>query len=83
MPLLDRRFAVLKASLVKTENKQKVIESYGRLLDVLSSEVKRIQNSGPFMVPEIDFEDLRKNGKRASPEKRANPTGQPPQKLMT
>ncbi|KAJ9634474.1 hypothetical protein H2204_006299 [Knufia peltigerae] len=62
LPLLDRRFAVLKASLVKTENKQKVIESYGRLLDVLSSEVKRIQNSGPFMVPEIDFEDLRKNG---------------------
>ncbi|RMZ87363.1 hypothetical protein DV736_g5415, partial [Chaetothyriales sp. CBS 134916] len=62
LPLLDQRFAVLKASLVKAENKQKVIESYGRLLDVLASEIKLIQESGPSMVPEIDFNDVRKNG---------------------
>ncbi|KEF57632.1 uncharacterized protein A1O9_05550 [Exophiala aquamarina CBS 119918] len=61
-PLLDQRFAVLKASLVKKVHKQKVIESYGRLVDVLNSEVNRIEKSGSSMVPEIDFNHVRNNG---------------------
>jgi|SRR5687767_7738412 hypothetical protein len=59
---LESRFAVLKKSLVKQENKQKVIESYERLLDVLKSEVKLIERNGPSMVPEIDFNLVRDNG---------------------
>jgi hypothetical protein len=61
-PLLDKRFSVLKQSLVKPENKQRVIESYDRLLKVLESEIALIEKSGPSLVPEIDFNDIRENG---------------------
>ncbi|KAH8884127.1 DUF1479-domain-containing protein [Thozetella sp. PMI_491] len=70
-PLLEERFTTLKKSLVRPEHKQKVIESWGRLLKVLESEVQRIQKHGPVSVPEIDFNDVRKNG-GALPEDFAN-----------
>ncbi|KAF5671466.1 DUF1479 domain-containing protein [Fusarium circinatum] len=60
--LLDQRFADLKRSLVKPENKQKVIESYGRLVKILRKEVDHIDKHGAALVPEIDFDDVRKNG---------------------
>jgi hypothetical protein len=59
---LDERFSVLKQSLVKPENKQRVIESYDRLLKVLTKEIALIEKSGSALVPEIDFNDVRKNG---------------------
>lgn len=61
--LLDQRFATLKKSLVKSEDKQKVIESYDRLVKVLKKEVDHIAKFGPALVPEIDFNDVRQNGK--------------------
>lgn len=61
--MLDQRFSILKKSLVKPEHKQKVIESYDRLVQILKSEVDLIEQNGPSMVPEIDFEDVRANGK--------------------
>ncbi|KAI7767123.1 hypothetical protein LZL87_013178 [Fusarium oxysporum] len=60
--LLDQRFAALKKSLVKPENKQKVIKSYERLVKVLRKEVDHIDKHGAALVPEIDFDDVRKNG---------------------
>ncbi|KAF4947675.1 hypothetical protein FGADI_10246 [Fusarium gaditjirri] len=60
--LLDQRFAALKKSLVKSENKQKVIESYEPLVKILRKEVDHIDKHGPALVPEIDFDDVRKNG---------------------
>ncbi|KAI1014389.1 hypothetical protein LB504_012273 [Fusarium proliferatum] len=60
--LLDQRFAALKKSLVKPENKQKVIESYERLVKILRKEVEHIDKHGAALVPEIDFDDVRKNG---------------------
>ncbi|KAL4801802.1 hypothetical protein BDV18DRAFT_164612 [Aspergillus unguis] len=61
-PLLEERFSILKKSLVKPENKQKVIESYNRLLTVLESEIAQIEKFGPSLVPEIDFNEVRENG---------------------
>ncbi|KAF5630032.1 DUF1479 domain protein [Fusarium sp. NRRL 52700] len=60
--LLDQRFATMKKSLVKPENKQKVIESYERLVKILRKEVDHIDKHGAALVPEIDFDDVRKNG---------------------
>ncbi|KAF5602357.1 DUF1479 domain-containing protein [Fusarium pseudocircinatum] len=60
--LIDQRFAALKKSLVKPENKQKVIESYERLVKILRKEVDHIDKHGAALVPEIDFDDVRKNG---------------------
>ncbi|VUC31179.1 unnamed protein product [Clonostachys rosea] len=62
--MLDQRFSVLKQSLVKPQNKDKVIESYARLLKVLKAEVDYIEKHGPSMVPEIDFAEVQKNGSR-------------------
>ncbi|CAG9956564.1 unnamed protein product [Clonostachys rosea f. rosea IK726] len=59
--VLDQRFADLKQSLIKPENKQKVIESYARLVKVLKAEVDHIAKFGPALVPEIDFNEIRKN----------------------
>jgi len=61
-PLLDQRFATLKKSLVASENKAKVIESYQRLCDVLQKEAELIAQAGPAIVPEIDFNDVCRNG---------------------
>ncbi|OQE14703.1 hypothetical protein PENSTE_c033G03678 [Penicillium steckii] len=61
-PLLEERFSLLKKSLVKPENKEKVIESYGNLLEVLESELSLIEKFGPSLVPEIDFNEVRENG---------------------
>ncbi|KAF4337908.1 DUF1479 domain protein [Fusarium beomiforme] len=66
--VLDQRFAVLKQSLVKPENKQKVIESYERLVKILRKEVDHIHKHGSALVPEIDFDDVRKNGGMLPPD---------------
>ena len=60
--MLEERFAILKKSLVKPEQKQKVIESYERLTKVLESEANFIAKHGPSMVPEIDFNEVRRTG---------------------
>ncbi|KAH7156627.1 hypothetical protein EDB81DRAFT_840696 [Dactylonectria macrodidyma] len=60
--ILDQRFAALKQSLVKPENKEKVIESYNRLIKVLKTEVDHIEKLGPALIPEIDFNLVRQNG---------------------
>jgi hypothetical protein len=62
VPLLEQRFAILKKALVKPENKQKVIESYEQLCKVLESEADFIAKNGPSMVPEIDFDEVMKDG---------------------
>lgn len=54
-PILEPRFSALKQSLIKPENKQKVIESYARLCKVLKDEVALIEKTGPSFIPEIDF----------------------------
>lgn len=62
-PLLEQRFADLKKKLVKPEHQSKVIESYGQLIKVLENEANFIEKHGPSMVPEIDFNEVRKEGK--------------------
>ncbi|KAH8648690.1 hypothetical protein BX600DRAFT_503050 [Xylariales sp. PMI_506] len=62
VPFLEQRFADLKKSLVKPENKQKVIESYKRLVTVLEAEVARIEKYGSSLIPEINFSDVHENG---------------------
>ncbi|KAF7550281.1 hypothetical protein G7Z17_g5838 [Cylindrodendrum hubeiense] len=64
---LDQRFADLKKSLIKPENKQKVIESYNRLLKTLKLEVDHIEKFGSALVPEIDFAHVRENGGKLPP----------------
>ena len=64
--MLDKRFAVLKGQLVKPEHKQRVIESYKRLLKLLELEVQRIERHGSALVPEIDFSVIRENGESNS-----------------
>ncbi|KAF2636398.1 DUF1479-domain-containing protein [Massarina eburnea CBS 473.64] len=61
-PLLEQRFTALKKSLVKSEHKDKVIESYKRLCKALETEADFIAQHGPSMVPEIDFQEVQKNG---------------------
>ncbi|KAF1999079.1 DUF1479-domain-containing protein [Amniculicola lignicola CBS 123094] len=62
VPVLEQRFADLKQKLVKPEHKQKVIESYGTLCNVLKEQADFIEKNGPRMVPEIDFNEVKKNG---------------------
>lgn len=57
----------MKKSLVKAENKQKVIESYDRLIKILENEADFIAKNGPSMVPEIDFNEVRQNGQSFGP----------------
>jgi Protein of unknown function (DUF1479) len=57
---------------VKPENKEKVIESYGRLLEALHAEIAYIEKCGSSIVPEIDFNDVRRNGKRGVAHKRGS-----------
>ncbi|GAB7333650.1 hypothetical protein MBLNU13_g05208t1 [Cladosporium sp. NU13] len=66
--ILEQRFSVLKQSLVKPEHKQKVIESYHRLVKVLEKEVDYIEKVGPALVPEIDFDVVRRNGNTFPPD---------------
>uniref|UniRef100_A0A093VJ09 Uncharacterized protein YbiU n=3 Tax=Talaromyces marneffei TaxID=37727 RepID=A0A093VJ09_TALMA len=58
VPRLDQRFVEIKKSLVKPENKQKVIQSYAQICKTLKDEIDFIQKMGPKMVPEIDFNDV-------------------------
>ncbi|KAK3629703.1 hypothetical protein LTR56_017137 [Elasticomyces elasticus] len=61
-PLLEPRFSALKQSIIKPENKQKVVESYKRLVKACHQEATLIGKAGPSIVPEIDFEDVLRNG---------------------
>ncbi|CAI7644266.1 unnamed protein product [Penicillium discolor] len=61
-PLLEERFCELKKSLIKPENKRKVIESYGRLLNSLELVVAHIEKFGSSLVPEINFNEVKENG---------------------
>lgn len=63
VPLLDQRFIAIKQSLVKDQHRQKVIESYSRLCQVLKDEADFIHANGPQMIPEIQFDDVISNGK--------------------
>ncbi|KAH6957847.1 hypothetical protein BKA56DRAFT_680733 [Ilyonectria sp. MPI-CAGE-AT-0026] len=60
-------FPLVKKSLVKPEHKQKVIESYDGLMQILKSEVDLIEQIVPSIMPKIDFEDVRNNGKAHIP----------------
>lgn len=61
-PLLDQRFVGVKQALVKDQNKQKVTQSYQRLVKTLQSEADLIAKNGSSMVPDIDFQEVKNNG---------------------
>jgi hypothetical protein len=63
VPLLDERFAAIKKALVAPQNKQRVIDSYSRLCKLLEKEADLIAKTGPSIVPEIDFNEVLRNGK--------------------
>lgn len=60
--LLEERFSLLKKSIIKPENKERVIESYHRLTQALETESERIAKLGPKAIPEINFTDIEENG---------------------
>lgn len=60
-PLLEERFSELKKSVISPADKQRVIESYGRLKQLLSVSADRIAQHGAAMVPEIPFADIAAN----------------------
>ncbi|KAL4887618.1 hypothetical protein BJY04DRAFT_176317 [Aspergillus karnatakaensis] len=62
VPLLDQRFVDVKKSLVSSENKKRVIDSYNNICAALKDEVAFIEKTGPKMVPEIDFNEVVSNG---------------------
>jgi len=62
-PLLEPRFSKLKQSIIAPEKKQKVIDSYKRVVQTCHQEAELIRKMGPSVVPEIDFEDIVQNGK--------------------
>lgn len=61
-PLLEPRFSKLKQSIIASEKKQKVIDSYKRVVQACHQEADFIRKIGPSAVPEIDFEDVVQNG---------------------
>ena len=61
-PLLEPRFSKLKQSIIAPEKKQKVIDSYKRVVQACHQEADLIRKMGPSAVPEIDFEDIVRNG---------------------
>jgi hypothetical protein len=61
-PLLEPRFSKLKQSIIAPEKKQKVIDSYKRVVKACHQEAELIRKIGPSAVPEIDFEDIVQNG---------------------
>jgi hypothetical protein len=65
-PLLEPRFSKLKQSIIASDNKQKVIDSYKRVVQACHQEADLIRKMGPSAVPEIDFEDIVQNGKAIS-----------------
>ena len=66
-PLLEPRFSKLKQSIIAPEKKQKVIDSYKRVVQACHEEAKLISKMGPSAVPEIDFEDIVQNGESNLP----------------
>ncbi|KAH8896851.1 DUF1479-domain-containing protein [Thozetella sp. PMI_491] len=61
-PLLEQRFSELKQSIVRSEDRDRVIESYHRLTKALEVEAERIAKEGPKSIPEIDFSTVESNG---------------------
>jgi hypothetical protein len=60
-PLLEERLSKLKQSLIKSEDKEKLINSYRRLTKPLEVEAHRISKLGPKSIPEIDFSTIESN----------------------
>lgn len=63
-PLLEERFSVLKQSIIKPEDRNRVIESYHRLTKALEKEADLIAQRGPRSISEIKFSDLQSHGGR-------------------
>jgi hypothetical protein len=61
-PLLEERFSVLKQSIVKPQDRKRVIESYDRLTSALEVEAERISKQGPKAIPDVDFATIEENG---------------------
>jgi hypothetical protein len=59
---LEERFSKLKQSIVKPEDKDRLIDSYHRLTKALETEANRISKLGPKSIPEIDFSTVESNG---------------------
>lgn len=60
-PLLDQRYSKLKQSVIKPEDKDRVVESYQRLIKALAVEAERIEKQGPSSIPEVDFSTVEAN----------------------
>lgn len=61
-PLLEERFSKLKQSIVKPEDRARLVDSYHRLVKALEVEANRIAEAGPKAIPEINFSDIEANG---------------------
>ncbi|OAG35290.1 hypothetical protein AYO21_10561 [Fonsecaea monophora] len=60
-PLLEERFSILKQSIVKPQDRKRVIESYNRLTSALEVEAERISKQGSKAIPDIDFATVEEN----------------------
>jgi hypothetical protein len=60
--LLEERFSKLKQSIIKPEDRARVIASYHELTKVLEAETDRISKLGPKSIPEVNFSEVLANG---------------------
>lgn len=60
-PDLDARFIKLKKKLVAPENREKVTESWKRLLKALKIETGKISEEGSKYVPQVEWEEIVQN----------------------
>lgn len=51
----------MKQSVIKPEDRERVIESYHRLTGLLQAEAERISRVGPASIPEVPFTAIEKN----------------------
>ncbi|KAI1342308.1 DUF1479-domain-containing protein, partial [Xylariaceae sp. FL0016] len=61
-PKLDERFAALKRDIIKPEHEEAVAASYKRLKVALKMEMERIAQAQQAAIPEVQWEDVKKNG---------------------
>lgn len=62
--MLHERFSKLKQSIIKDEDRERVIQSYHRLTKALQTEAGRIAEQGSNAIPQIDFAAVEGNGGR-------------------
>jgi hypothetical protein len=60
-PLLEEKYSKLKKSIVKPEDRARLIDSYHRLVKLLEKEADRIGELGPKAIPEVDFSLIESN----------------------